>query len=256
MLTSASARTPSGNTVYYSVTANADATEFTAGAKLNESTVYTWKNGDTALTVPDGTSPDTALTTTLGSGEQETTYYRAVVLNETTHEPTEYLYRDGKVYTTSGAEATGVDSSKLYLVHSKTEDSQYILSRDVTTIAEDTQGKETEGAGDTTETKYYELKITTTQAAEEGGTATTTYALSDPLTYTAEHKIGSYTNPSFTLHQTETQETVIPETRTAGAGTGAVPDDDYQEHQQQKRAAERGLHADHHEHLDRVRSAP
>ena len=209
----------SGNTVYYSVTANADATEFTAGAKLNESTVYTWKNGDTALTVPDGTSPDTALTTTLGSGEQETTYYRAVVLNETTHEPTEYLYRDGKVYTTSGAEATGVDSSKLYLVHSKTEDSQYILSRDVTTIAEDTQGKETEGAGDTTETKYYELKITTTQAAEEGGTATTTYALSDPLTYTAEHKIGSYTNPSFTLHQTETQETVIPETRTAGAGT-------------------------------------
>ena len=208
----------SGNTVYYSVTANADATQFTAGAKLNESTVYTWKNGDTALTVPEGTSPDTALTKELVSAGEKTTYYQAVVLDDD-NKPREYLYRDGKAYTMSGAEATGVDSSKLYLVHSKTEGSQYILSRDETTIAEDTQGKETEGAGDTTETKYYELKITTTQAAEEGGTATTTYTLSNALTYTAEHKIGAYTNPSFTLHQTETEETVIPETRKAGTGT-------------------------------------
>ena len=208
----------SGNTVYYSVTANADATQFTADAKLDESTVYTWKNGGTALTVPGGTSPDTARTTTLGSGEQATTYYQAVALNETTHEPTDYLYLDGKVYHTDGTEATGVDSSKLYLVHGQS-DSQYILSQTVTTIADETTGSETEGAGDTTETKYYELKISTSPATGEGGTATTTYALSNALTYTAEHKIGTYTNPSFTLHQIETEETVIPETRTADTGT-------------------------------------
>ena len=212
----------SGNTVYYSVTANAGATQFTADTQLNESTVYTWKKGNTELAVPAGTSPDTAQTTPLGSGEQATTYYQAVALNETTYEPTDYLYRDGKVYHTNGTEATGVDSSKLYLVHSRTEDSQYILSRDVTTIAEDTQGKETEGAGDTTETKYYELKITTIPATEAGGAAKTTYTLSDALTYTTEHKIGTYKNPSFTLHQTETQEIVIPETREAGNGTALL----------------------------------
>ena len=208
----------SGNTVYYSVTANADATQFTAGAKLNESTVYTWKNGDTALTVPEGTSPDTALTKELVSGEQATTYYyQAVVLNDE-KKPTEYLYRDGKVYTTSGAEATGVDSSKLYLVHGQS-DSQYILSQNETIIAGETTGPETEGAGDTTETKYYELSITTPPATEEGGAATTTYTLSNPLTYTVVNTIGDYQNPTFTLHQTETQKTVIPETREAGDGT-------------------------------------
>ena len=213
----------SGNTVYYSVTANADATEFTAaGDKLDESTVYTWKNGNTALTVPAGTSPDTALTKELVSGEQATTYYYQAVVLDDKNQPTEYLYRDGKVYHTDGTEATGVDSSKLYLVHSKTEDSQYILSRDVTTIAEDTQGKETEGAGDTTETKYYELKITTTSATEAGGAATTTYALSNALTYTVVNTIGNYQNPTFTLHQTETKKTVIPETREAGNGTALL----------------------------------
>lgn len=207
----------SGNTVYYYVTANVGATEFTAGAKLDESTVYTWKNGDAALTVPEGTSPDTALTTKLVNGEQETTYYQAVVLDNK-NQPTEYLYRDGEIYNKDGTEATGVDSTKLYLVHGQS-DSQYILSRDETTIAEDTQGKETEGAGDTTETKYYELTITTPPATEEGGTATTTYALSSALTYTVVNTIGDYKNPSFTLHQTETKETVTPETRKAGNGT-------------------------------------
>ena len=208
----------SGNTVYYSVTANEDATKFTAGTQLKESTVYAWKNGDAALTVPEGTSPDTALTKELVSAGEKTTYYQAVVLKDATYEPTDYLYRDGKVYHTDGTEATGVDSSKLYLVHGQS-DSQYILSQTVTTIADETTGSETEGAGDTTETKYYELKISTSPATGEGGTATTTYALSDALTYTAEHKIGDYTNPSFTLHQTETKETVTPETREAGIGT-------------------------------------
>ena len=202
----------SGNTVYYSVTANADTTQFTAGAKLDESTVYTWKNGGTALTVPGGTSPDTALTKKLVSGEQATTYYQAVVLDDATHEPTDYLYRDGEIYTMSGTKATGMDNVKPYLVHSKT-DSQYILSQTVTTgTGEDEDEKKV--------TSYYELSITTTPATGAGGgTATTTYALSKALTYTAEHKIGDYINPSFTLHQTETQETVTPETRTAGAGT-------------------------------------
>ena len=209
----------SGNTVYYSVTANADATQFTADAKLDESTVYAWKNGDEALNVPAGTSPDTARTTKLGSGEQATTYYyQAVVLDDATHKPTEYLYRDGKVYTTSGAEATGVDSSKLYLVHGQS-DSQYILSQNETIIAGETTGPETEGAGDTTETKYYELSITTPPATEEGGAATTTYTLSNPLTYTVVNTIGDYQNPTFTLHQIETEETVIPETRKARTGT-------------------------------------
>ena len=201
----------SGNTVYYSVTANEDATKFTAGTQLKESTVYAWKNGDAALTVPEGTSPDTALTTPLGSGEQAKTYYYQAVVLDGDNKPTEYLYRDGKVYHTDGTEATGVDSSKLYLVHSKT-DSQYILSQTVTT-----------GTGENEDekkvTSYYELKITTTTATEEGGAATTTYALSNALTYTAEHKIDTYTNPTFTLHQTETQETVIPETREARDGT-------------------------------------
>ena len=210
----------SGNTVYYSVTANADATQFTADTQLNESTVYTWKNGSEELKVPIGISPESALTEELGDGDQKTTYYQAVALNETTHEPTDYLYRDSKVYTTSGAEATGVDSSKLYLVHSKTA-SQYILSQTVTTSGA-AAGSETDGAGDTTETKYYELKITTTQAAEEGGTAATTYALSAPLTYTVVNTIGNYQNPTFTLHQTETKEIVTPETREAGNGTALL----------------------------------
>ena len=201
----------SGNTVYYSVTANEDATKFTVGTQLKESTVYAWKNGDAALTVPEGTSPDTALTTPLVSGEQAKTYYYQAVVLDDDNKPTEYLYRDGKVYHTNGTEATGMDSTKLYLVHSKT-DSQYILSQTVTTgTGEDEDEKKV--------TSYYELAITTTPATEAGGTATTTYALSNPLTYTAEHKIDTYTNPTFTLHQTETKETVTPETRTAGRGT-------------------------------------
>ena len=204
----------SGNTVYYSVTANADGT-FTAGAELNESTVYTWQKDGATLTVPAGTSPDTALTKELVSAGEKTTYYQAVVL-DAAGKPTEYLYQDGEIYNTDGTKATGMDNVKPYLVHNKT-DSQYILSRDETTSSA-AAGSETEGAGDTTETKYYELAITTTPATEEGGAETTTYTLS-ALTYTAEHKIGSYTDPTFTLHQTETQETVIPETRTAGIGT-------------------------------------
>ncbi len=42
---------------------------FTAGDKLDESTVYTWQKDGAALTVPAETSPETALTTTLGSGD-------------------------------------------------------------------------------------------------------------------------------------------------------------------------------------------
>ncbi len=133
------------------------------------------------------------------------------MLDETTHKPTEYLYRDGEIYNMSGTKATDMDNVKPYLVHSKT-DSQYILSQTVTTgTGEEEDEKKV--------TSYYELSITTTPATEAGGTATTTYALSNPLTYTTEHKIGAYTNPSFTLHQTETEETVIPETREAGTGT-------------------------------------
>ena len=195
------------STVYYAVTKNDDT--FTAGAKLDEETNYTWKKTDgTVVSPPDGTTPDDVLTKEVGG----TTYMLAVVLDNQ-KQPTECLYVDGELYDTSGNKKPDAEQTKTaYLVHGK-QDNQYILSLTNTTTSGSDSTAEEEMA-----TIYYELTKTTTSTSEGNGNETTTYNLAQ-LSVSSVNNIGSYENPNLSLYTTEVETSRNVVTSTAGAGT-------------------------------------
>ena len=195
------------STVYYAVTKNDDT--FTAGAKLDEETNYTWKKTDgTVVSPPDGTTPDDVLTQKVGG----TTYMLAVVLDNQ-KQPTECLYVDGELYDTSGNKKPDAEQTKTaYLVHGK-QDNQYILSLTNTTTSGSDSTAEEEMA-----TIYYELTKTTTSTSEGNGNETTTYNLAQ-LSVSSVNNIGSYENPNLSLYTTEVETSRNVVTSTAGAGT-------------------------------------
>ena len=195
------------STVYYAVTKNDDT--FTAGAKLDEETNYTWKKTDgTVVSPPDGTTPDDVLTKEVGG----TTYMLAVVLDNQ-KQPTECLYVDGELYDTSGNKKPDAEQTKTaYLVHGK-QDNQYILSLTNTTTSGSDSTAEEEMA-----TIYYELTKTTTSTSEGNGNETTTYNLAQ-LSVSSVNNIGSYENPNLSLYTTEVETSRDVVTSTASRGT-------------------------------------
>ena len=196
------------STVYYEVTKNDDT--FTAGAKLDEETNYTWKKTDgTVVSPPDGTTPDNVLTKEVG----DTTYMLAVVLDDQ-KQPTECLYVDGELYDRSGNKKPDAEQKKTaYLVHGQQQDNQYILSLTNTTTSGSDSTAEEEMA-----TIYYELTKTTTSTSEGNGNETTTYNLAQ-LSVSSVNNIGSYENPNLSLYTTEVETSRNVVTSTAGAGT-------------------------------------
>ena len=196
------------STVYYEVTKNDDT--FTAGAKLDEETNYTWKKTDgTVVSPPDGTTPDNVLTKEVG----DTTYMLAVVLDDQ-KQPTECLYVDGELYDRSGNKKPDAEQKKTaYLVHGQQQDNQYILSLTNTTTSGSDSTAEEEMA-----TIYYELTKTTTSTSEGNGNGTTTYSLAQ-LSVSSVNNIGSYENPNLSLYTTEVETSRNVVTSTAGAGT-------------------------------------
>ena len=196
------------STVYYEVTKNDDT--FTAGAKLDEETNYTWKKTDgTVVSPPDGTTPDDVLTEKVG----DTTYMLAVVLDDQ-KQPTECLYVDGELYDMSGNKKPDAEQKKTaYLVHGQQQDNQYILSLTNTTTSGSDSTAEEEMA-----TIYYELTKTTTSTSEGNGNGTTTYSLAQ-LSVSSVNTIGSHVNPDLSLYTTEVETSRNVVTSTAGAGT-------------------------------------
>ena len=195
------------STVYYEVTKNDDT--FTAGAKLDEETNYTWKKTDgTVVSPPDGTTPDDVLTEKVG----DTTYMLAVVLDDQ-KQPTECLYVDGELYDMSGNKKPDAEQTKTaYLVHGK-QTNQYILSLTNTTTSGSDSTAEEEMA-----TIYYELTKTTTSTSEGNGSETTTYSLAQ-LSVSSVNNIGSHVNPNLSLYTTEVKTSRDVVTSTAGRGT-------------------------------------
>lgn len=182
------------STVYYAVTKNGET--YTAGEKLTMNTTYQWKNGETAVTVPETITPETVV---IDKNENENAKAKAFTLNSTTYVPTaaeydESKYRNGEQYLIHGEDK---------VTENGVEVPRYILSRmDKTTSGADS------AAEDTYTVKYYQL---VKKAA--GG-----YELTE-LTCTQQTKLGGYTNPSFTLVTKETTVENKVTTSTPGPGT-------------------------------------
>ncbi len=165
------------STVYYAVTT--DGETYTAGAELTMNTTYQWKNGETAVTVPETITPETVVI--------DQNKARAFTLDNATQAPTdaeydESKYRNGEQYLIHGEDK---------VTENGVEVPRYILSKmDKTTSGADST------AEDTYTVKYYQLL----KKAENS------YELTE-LTCTQQTKLGDYTNPSFTL---VTKETTVP----------------------------------------------
>ncbi len=182
------------STVYYAVTKNGET--YTAGEKLTMNTTYQWKNGETAVTVPETITPETVV---IDKNENENAKAKAFTLNSATNVPTdaeydESKYRNGEQYLIHGKDT---------VTENETTFDRYILS----TMAKSTSGSA--GAEEDTYTvKYCQL---VNKAA--GG-----YELTE-LTCTQQTKLGDYTNPSFTLVTKETTVQNTVTTSTPGPGT-------------------------------------
>ena len=184
------------STVYYAVTKNGET--YTAGAELTMNTTYQWKNGETAVTVPETITPETVLTNENAARAfsltipdvnkpSEVTSYAEEVYDES-------KYRNGEQYLIHGKDT---------VTENETTFERYILSKmDKTTSGADS------AAEDTYTVKYYQL---VKKAA--GG-----YELTE-LTCTQQTTLGSYTDPSFTLVTKEITVNNDVTTSTPGSGT-------------------------------------
>lgn len=177
------------STVYYAVTT--DGETYTAGAELTMNTTYQWKNGETAVTVPETITPETVVI--------DQNKARAFTLDNATQAPTdaeydESKYRNGEQYLIHGEDK---------VTENGVEVPRYILSK----MDKSTSGAEST-AEDTYTVKYYQLLKKTENS----------YELTE-LTCTQQTKLGDYTNPSFTLVTKEITVNNDVTTSTPGSGT-------------------------------------
>ena len=174
------------STVYYAVTT--DGETYTAGSELTMNTTYQWKNGETAVTVPETITPETVVI------DQDAKKAKAFTLDNTTKAPTAAEYDESKYR-----------NGEQYLIHGMdTVTESYILS----TMDKTTKDENSSAAEDTYTVKYYQLL----KKAENSYELTV-------LTCTQQTKLGDYTNPSFTLVTKETTVNNDVTTSTPGSGT-------------------------------------
>lgn len=184
------------STVYYAVTK--DGETYTAGSKLTMETTYQWKNSGADAAVPGTITPETVVIDK-NENENENAKAKAFTLDSATNAPTDAEYDESKYR-----------NGEQYLIHGKdtvtengTTFDRYILS----TMAKSTSGSA--GAEEDTYTvKYYQL----VKKAENSYDRT-------ELTCTQQTKLGSYTDPSFTLVTKETTVENKVTTSTPGSGT-------------------------------------
>jgi len=161
-------------------------------------TTYQWKNSGADAAVPGTITPETVVIDK-NENENENAKAKAFTLDSATNAPTDAEYDESKYR-----------NGEQYLIHGKdtvtengTTFDRYILS----TMAKSTSGSA--GAEEDTYTvKYYQL----VKKAENSYDRT-------ELTCTQQTKLGSYTDPSFTLVTKETTVENKVTTSTPGSGT-------------------------------------
>lgn len=184
------------STVYYAVTK--DGETYTAGEELTMNTTYQWKNGETAVTVPNTITPETVLTNENAARAfsltipdvnkpSEVTSYAEEVYDES-------KYRNGEQYLIHGMDT---------VTENGVEVPRYILSK----MDKSTSGAEST-AEDTYTVKYYQLLTK----------ANNSYELTK-LTCTQQTKLGDYEEPSFTLVTEQATVENKVTTSTPGPGT-------------------------------------
>ena len=182
------------STVYYAVTKTGET--YAAGEKLTMNTTYQWKNGETAVTVPNTITPETVV---IDKNENENAKAKAFTLASATNVPTyteydESKYRNGEQYLIHGEDK---------VTENGVEVPRYILSK----MDKSTSGAEST-AEDTYTVKYYQLVTK----------ANNSYDLTE-LICTQQTKLGDYTNPSFTLVTKKITVNNNVTTSTPGLGT-------------------------------------
>lgn len=182
------------STVYYAVTKNGE--KYAADDELTMNTTYQWKNGETAVTVPNTITPETVVIDK-NENENAKAKAKAFTLASETNAPTdaeydESKYRNGEQYLIHGTDTVTENETR------------YILSK----MDKSTSGADSAAEEDTYTVKYYQL----VKKAENS------YELT-ALTCTQQTKLGNYTDPSFTLvtEKTTVENTVT--TSTPGPGT-------------------------------------
>nr|WP_302657299.1 S-layer homology domain-containing protein [uncultured Agathobaculum sp.] len=180
------------STVYYAVTK--DGETYTVGAKLTMNTTYQWKNGETAVTVPEKITPETVVI-------DQNKNAKAFTLDSATNVPTDAVYDESKYRNGEQYLIHGMDT----VTENETTFDRYILSK----MDKTTKDENSSAAEDTYTVKYYQLLK---NAA--GG-----YELTE-LTCTQRTTLGDYAEPSFTLVTKET--TVKNEVTTSKPGDGTA----------------------------------
>ena len=173
------------STVYYAVTTTGET--YTATGELTMETTYQWKNGETAVTVPETITPETVVI-----DKNENAKAKAFTLASETNVPTDAEYDESKYR-----------NGEQYLIHGTENETRYILSK-----MDKTPSGEGSTAEDSYTVKYYQLVKKAENSYELTG-----------LTCTQQTKLGDYAEPSFTLVTEEITVENHVTTSTPGSGT-------------------------------------
>ena len=217
-------------TKYYALTKEDNT--YIVGKKLTLSEVTTYKDGDTAVTLPanyyDPEQPPIEKLQTIKDQPEKGIETIKVDLRATGDAPTNYItygfaYLDGEIYNTSTGDKITTDTDKYYQLygHSKgtgedNEDTFFVSQTvQVNDSSEADPGKN--GSSDT-KVLYY---IITLAKGTDGKVSITRKEITSTTTQTLSGEgFTDVTNPTFTAVQTTTEKTVTNETRTTQEGTG------------------------------------
>lgn len=203
--------TAEGEEVYYALQGSESngKLSFAVGEELTLETVMTLKDGETSVTLPDGTDAASALTTTLGTGESAATYAQMVRVAEGALTGG-FLSLDG-ICNASGTVITDANEDEYYYLHSPLtveENGTMLLSRMVKNAGNE-DGEET--------LTYYLAKVGASSAV-----TLTTLTVKETTRLSGAAEDTTFTaveSPAFAVVNETKQETVTPEVRTATPGT-------------------------------------
>ena len=215
-------------TKYYALTKEDNT--YTVGKELTLSEVTTYKDGDTAVTLPTDhydpeRPPEEKLKDIQGQSEKGIETIK-VDLKATGDALANYItsgfaYLDGEIYNTSTGNKVTTDTDKYYQLYGRsTGDSEdtYFVSQ---TVQVNDSSEADPGKNGSLDTEVHYYIITLAKGTDGKVTSITRKEITTTTTQTLSGEgFTKVTNPTFTAVQTTTEKTVTNETRIAQEGTG------------------------------------
>lgn len=218
-------------TKYYALTKEDNT--YIVGKKLTLSEVTTYKDGDTAVTLPanyyDPEQPPIEKLQTIKDQTEKGIETIKVDLRATGEAPADYItpgfaYLDGEIYSTSTGDKITTDTDKYYQLYGHSmgtgEDNEdtFFVSQ---TVQVNDSSEADPGKNGSSDTKVLYYIITLAKGTDGKVTSITRKEITSTTKQTLSGEgFTDVTNPTFTAVQTTTEKTVTNETRTTQEGTG------------------------------------